>query len=101
MSYARPALVGAPSPRCPHCHGDLATQARPLTLRQSAVYRFVLGYRREQGYAPSLENIAAHFAYNSLATVHEHLSNLETKGWIRRAYNEARAIECLVEIDAA
>jgi repressor LexA len=30
-----------------------------------------------------------------LATVHEHLSNLERKGYIRRSYNESRAIEIL------
>jgi repressor LexA len=30
-----------------------------------------------------------------LATVHEHLSNLERKGYIKRNYNESRAIEIL------
>ena len=45
--------------------------------------------------APSFEEIAEHFGYQSLATVHEHLSNLERKGYIRRGYNESRAIEVL------
>ncbi|HEX5831434.1 MAG TPA: transcriptional repressor LexA, partial [Gemmatimonadaceae bacterium] len=44
---------------------------------------------------PCFEEIAAKFNYNSLATVHEHLSNLERKGYIRRGYNESRAIEIL------
>ena len=44
---------------------------------------------------PSFEEIAGQFNYNSLATVHEHLSNLERKGYIKRSYNESRAIEIL------
>ena len=50
---------------------------------------------RAEGYAPSFEEIAGQFNYNSLATVHEHLTNLERKGYIKRTYNESRAIEIL------
>ena len=46
-----------------------------------------------EGYAPSFEEIAEAFGYSSLATVHEHLSNLERKGYIRKAYNESRSVE--------
>src|SRR5207244_12369741 len=52
-------------------------------------------YSEQKGYAPSFEEIAEHVNYNSLATVHEHLSNLERKGYIKRSYNESRAIEIL------
>jgi repressor LexA len=37
--------------------------------------------------------MATHFSFSSLATVHEHLTNLERKGYIRRAHKESRAIE--------
>jgi repressor LexA len=67
----------------------------PLTKRQREILSFLGSYAEENGYAPSFEEIAAHFNYNSLATVHEHLSNLERKGYIRRSYNESRAIEIL------
>jgi repressor LexA len=67
----------------------------PLTRRQREILTFLGSYTEEHGYAPSFEEIAAHFNYNSLATVHEHLSNLERKGYIRRNYNESRAIEIL------
>lgn len=67
----------------------------PLTKRQSEILEFVRGYITEQGYAPSFEEIAGKFEFQSLATVHEHLSNLERKGYIRRAHNESRAIEVL------
>jgi repressor LexA len=68
----------------------------PLTKRQKEILDHVRGFIEDQGYAPSFEEIAEHFDYSSLATVHEHLSNLERKGYIRKAYNESRSIE-LVE----
>ena len=67
----------------------------PLTKRQREILNFLEVYNSENGYAPSFEEIAAQFKYNSLATVHEHLSNLERKGYIKRSYNESRAIEIL------
>ena len=67
----------------------------PLTKRQREILNYLSSYCEEHGYAPSFEEIAAHFEYNSLATVHEHLSNLERKGYIKRSYNESRAIEIL------
>ena len=67
----------------------------PLTKRQREILDFLTGYVSDRGYAPSFEEIASRFDYSSLATVHEHLSNLERKGYIRRSYNESRAIEIL------
>lgn len=67
----------------------------PLTKRQREILSFLGSYAEANGYAPSFEEIASHFNYNSLATVHEHLSNLERKGYIKRSYNESRAIEIL------
>lgn len=67
----------------------------PLTKRQRQILDYLNGYTAEHGYAPSFEEIAEHFNYNSLATVHEHLTNLERKGYIKRSYNESRAIEIL------
>jgi repressor LexA len=67
----------------------------PLTKRQREILTYLSEYTESNGYAPSFEEIARHFNYNSLATVHEHLSNLERKGYIKRSYNESRAIEIL------
>ena len=67
----------------------------PLTKRQREILNYLDAYAGQNGYAPSFEEIAEHFNYNSLATVHEHLSNLERKGYIKRSYNESRAIEIL------
>lgn len=65
----------------------------PLTKRQKQILDHIETFIQENGYAPSFEEIAAHFGYSSLATVHEHLSNLERKGYIRKSYNESRSIE--------
>lgn len=67
----------------------------PLTRRQREILTYLGSYSEQNGYAPSFEEIARQFNYNSLATVHEHLSNLERKGYIRRGYNESRSIEIL------
>ena len=65
----------------------------PLTRRQKQILDYIQNYLVEQGYAPSFEEIADHFSFRSLATVHEHLTNLERKGYIHRGHNESRAIE--------
>lgn len=67
----------------------------PLTKRQREILTYLQEYSDENGYAPSFEEIAKQFNYNSLATVHEHLTNLERKGYIKRSYNESRAISIL------
>jgi repressor LexA len=65
----------------------------PLTKRQKEILDYIDSFIAERGYAPSFEEIAESFGYSSLATVHEHLSNLERKGYIRKSYNESRSIE--------
>ena len=65
----------------------------PLTKRQKEILDYIASFIEDQGYAPSFEEIADSFGYSSLATVHEHLSNLERKGYIRKSYNESRSIE--------
>lgn len=65
----------------------------PLTKRQKQILDHIEAFIDAHGYAPSFEEIAEEFGYSSLATVHEHLSNLERKGYIRKAYNESRSIE--------
>src|SRR4029453_6630500 len=52
----------------------------PLTKQQREILTYLQSYAEENGYAPSFDEIARQFNYNSLATVHEHLTNLERKG---------------------
>jgi SOS-response transcriptional repressor LexA len=92
--------------RCPHCSGliDLPSsptpsKGAPLTKRQFEIYAYLCEFTASHGYAPNFDEIATQFGYGSHATVHEHLTSLERKGYIRRTYNESRAIECLVALD--
>ncbi|HEX7119026.1 MAG TPA: transcriptional repressor LexA [Longimicrobiales bacterium] len=66
-----------------------------LTKRQKQILDYLNEYVEDHGYAPSFEEIARHFRFSSLATVHEHLENLKRKGYIRKSYNESRSIELL------
>ncbi|NNF28494.1 MAG: transcriptional repressor LexA [Gemmatimonadetes bacterium] len=65
----------------------------PLTKRQKQILDYIQGFIDDKGYSPSFEEIAEAFGYSSLATVHEHLTNLERKGYIRKSFNESRSIE--------
>src|SRR5512144_2035961 len=64
-----------------------------LTRRQKEILDFVGDYIGREGYAPTIEEIAHHFGLHSLATVHKHLTNLQEKGLIKRAWNRSRALE--------
>lgn len=66
---------------------------QPLTRRQREILDFLAEFIKHRGYAPSLEEIGRRFGLTSLATVHKHLTNLEEKGFIRRARNRSRSVE--------
>jgi repressor LexA len=64
-----------------------------LTRRQKEILDYLTEYIGSQGYAPTIEEIGQHFGLSSLATVHKHLTNLQEKGLIKRAWNRSRALE--------
>jgi repressor LexA len=66
-----------------------------LTRRQRQVYDFIAGFVQSKGYSPSFEEIGVGLGLSSLATVHKHISNLETKGLLKRDYNRSRSIDLL------
>ncbi len=65
----------------------------PLTKRQREILDFLNEFIQQHGYAPSLEEIGRRFGLSSLATVHKHLTNLQEKGFIKRAWNRSRSVE--------
>jgi repressor LexA len=79
----------------------LAGGRRPLTRRQRQIYDFVRDFVAAEGYAPSLEEIGAHFGLSSVATVHKHVQHLAEKGYLRKAWNRSRSIEPLEESETA
>jgi repressor LexA len=66
---------------------------QPLTKRQREILDYLGAFIEQHGYAPSLEEIGERFGLSSLATVHKHLTNLQEKGFIRRAWNRSRSLE--------
>jgi repressor LexA len=64
-----------------------------LTRRQKEILDFVRRHIERRGYAPTIEEIGGHFGLRSLATVHKHLANLQSKGLIRRQTYRSRALE--------
>jgi repressor LexA len=67
----------------------------PLTKRQREILDFLNDFIQQHGYAPSLEEIGRRFGLSSLATVHKHLTNLQEKGFIKRAWNRSRSVELM------
>lgn len=68
---------------------------QPLTKRQREILDYLNDFIQQHGYAPSLEEIGRRFHLSSLATVHKHLTNLQEKGFIRRAWNRSRSVEVI------
>ena len=64
-----------------------------LTKRQKQVLDFIAIFVDEQGYCPSYEEIARGLDLASLATVHKHISVLETKSYLKRGFNQSRSLE--------
>lgn len=64
-----------------------------LTKRQKQVLDFIANFVDENGYCPSYEEIAKGLELASLATVHKHISVLETKNYLKRGFNQSRSLE--------
>ena len=67
----------------------------PLTKRQREILDYLQDFIQQHGYAPSLDEIGRRFGLSSLATVHKHLTNLQEKGFIKRAWNRSRSVELI------
>ena len=66
---------------------------QPLTRRQREILDYLAEFIEHHGYSPSLEEVGRRFGLSSLATVHKHLTNLQEKGFIKRAWNRSRSVE--------
>ncbi len=69
----------------------------PITLyrRQKQILDFIRQYIERYGYSPTLGEIAEAIGVSSLATVHEHLQALVSKGVIKKFEGAVRGIEVL------
>jgi len=64
-----------------------------LTKKQKKLVQFLGQFIEEEGYSPSLEEIAQGLGLSSVATVHKHLKNLEAKGFLERQWNHSRSLK--------
>lgn len=62
--------------------------------RQAEILQFAREYRRENGYSPSLSEIASHFDI-SIPTVHQHISYLRKKNLLTVEKGKKRSIQAL------
>ena len=58
------------------------------------VFEFICAYTEEQGFPPSITDIAQH-CYISTSAVGRHLDRLEAWEWIQRQSGKARSIKIL------
>jgi repressor LexA len=64
-----------------------------LTRRQKEVVDFIAQFVDENGFSPSFEEIAQALKLASLATVHKHISALQTKNYLTRGHNQSRSVD--------
>ena len=64
-----------------------------LTKRQKEILDFLSEFIDQNGYSPSMEEIAEHFHFASLNAVFKHLEALERRGHLHRDSNCARSIQ--------
>jgi repressor LexA len=64
-----------------------------LTKKQKEVFDFISEYEREEGYAPSLNEIKDALGISAVSTIHEHITNLVAKGFLKRVKGVARSLE--------
>jgi len=69
------------------------SMSEALTDRQRQILLVIEQAMQDRGYPPSVREICEAVGLNSPATVHNHLSTLQEKGFIRRDPSKPRAIE--------
>ncbi|MBU0731424.1 transcriptional repressor LexA [Patescibacteria group bacterium] len=72
-----------------------------LTPKKKKILDFIEKYSEKNGYSPTLEEIAKKFKLKSLATVHQHLKEMEISGYLKRGYNKARDMDINEETEDA
>lgn len=64
---------------------------RALTPKQKHVLDFIVKYIEKREYAPSLEEIGKNLGL-AVSTVHQHVSALKNKGYLKREVNQPRGV---------
>lgn len=73
----------------------MRTKERGLSKRQAEILEYIIRQINLKGYPPSVREIGEAVGLQSSSTVHNHLTQLEEKGYIRRDPTKPRAIMIL------
>ena len=68
--------------------------------RTKRIFAFICQYARQQGFPPTLGEIARYEGFKSNSGVIRHLDKLEKWGWIERFHGHARTIRILRQCDS-
>lgn len=68
------------------------TVNRNLTVQQRKIFNYISSFSKENGYSPSLKEIASNFGLEAISTVHQHIKALKTKGYLKKVKNYPRGI---------
>ncbi|HXE71283.1 MAG TPA: transcriptional repressor LexA [Candidatus Nitrosotenuis sp.] len=74
--------------------GSPESKAR-LSRRQRQILDFIRQSVQSRGFPPSIREIGEAVGLSSSSTVHSHLRNLESKGYVKRNPSKPRSIEIL------
>lgn len=72
-----------------------------LTREQQRVMSCILSYREDNGFPPTVREIATALGYRSPNNVRQHLRLIEQKGFLRLLSGKARGIEITTPLSAA
>ena len=66
-----------------------------LTRRQKQILDYIRNFIKKNDYSPTHQEIGRHFRLSSVATVHQHIEALRSKGYLDKLENQPRSIQIL------
>lgn len=84
----------------PEASAGTCAPSAALTSKQRAVLDAVVAHVREDGYPPSMRQLAEGLGYSSVGSVHHHLTALQRLGYLEKAAHRPRALNVFPASDA-
>ncbi len=72
-------------------------QSGVLTATQRRVYQFIIDWKKNRGFPPTVREIAEGLGFKSLNNVRQHLRLIEKKGFLKISSGKARGIDVTVQ----
>lgn len=70
----------------------MPTMKQGLTVKELTILGYIVKYRAERGYSPSLREIGKNHGIRSTSLITYYLNNLEKAGKLKRDPNTARSL---------